>query len=201
MTHAPAVRAPDGRELVHPETVEQWRAWLAENHARADGVWLVGWRKRTGRRRMGYEEAIGEALAWGWVDSKAGRLDADREMVWMSPRRKGSVWARSNKERVAQLEAEGRMTDAGRAVIERAKADGSWALLEPVEDLVVPDDLAAAFEARPGAWERWRSFPPTAQRAFLFWIVTAKREETRHKRVEASADLVQQGRRLDQRRS
>lgn len=114
-------------------------------------------------------------------------------MLWYSPRRKGSVWARSNRERVARLEAEGRMTEAGRAAVEAAKADGSWTILVPVEELVVPDDLAAAFDARAGAWEHWESFTPSARRPYLFWIVTARRDSTRARRVAETAERVANG--------
>jgi uncharacterized protein YdeI (YjbR/CyaY-like superfamily)/molybdopterin converting factor small subunit len=186
-------------ERVHPESVEEWRAWLAANHARPGGVWLVAWKARTGRPRMAYEEAVEEALAWGWIDSRAGRLDDDRETIWMSPRRRGSVWSRSNKERVARLEAEGRMTDAGRAAVERAKADGSWTLLDSVEDLRVPDDLDAALAALPGAREQWDGFPPSARRALLAWIVMARREETRRRRVQATSEAAQRGERANER--
>ncbi len=181
------------------ETVEQWRAWLEEHHTRPEGVWLVHWKARTGKPAIPYEEAISEALCFGWVDSTYRSIDEERGMLWWSPRRKGSLWARTNKERVARLEAEGRMTPAGRAAVEAAKADGSWTILEPVEDLIVPDDLAAAFDARPGAREHWESFPPTAQRAYLLWVVTARRPETRARRVTESADLIAQGRRFEQR--
>src|SRR5688572_1203110 len=143
--------APDDGERVHAESVAAWHAWLAANHPRTRGVWLVSWKSHTGRPRMTYEEAVIEALAWGWIDSKASRLDEDREMIWYSPRRKGSDWSRSNKERVARLEADGRMTPAGRAAIEQSQADGSWTRLDDAEDLVVSPDLAAAFAARPGA--------------------------------------------------
>ena len=120
-------------------------------------------------------------------------------MLWYSPRRKGSLWARSNKERVARLEAEGRMTDAGRAAIESAEADGSWTILESVEGLIVPDDLAAALDARAGAREQWDSFAPTTKRGYLLWIATAKRAETRTRRVTESADLIAQGKRIEER--
>ena len=120
-------------------------------------------------------------------------------MLWWSPRRKGSVWARTNKARIARLEAEGRMLPAGRAVVDAAKIDGSWTILEPVEDLIVPADLAAALDARPGARERWERLPPTAKRAYLLWIVTAKQAATRTKRVAESADLVAEGKRLEER--
>jgi uncharacterized protein YdeI (YjbR/CyaY-like superfamily) len=185
----------DDAERVHPETVEDWHAWLAEHHDRSDGVWLVAWKRHTGRPRMTYEEAVTEMLAWGWIDSKAGRLDDDREMVWSSPRRKGSDWSRSNKERVARLEAEGRLMPAGRDAIEQARADGSWTRLDDVEDLIVPDDLAAAFAARPGALATWESFPRTVKRNTLAEIARARRPETRQRRIDETADLASRGQR------
>ena len=194
-----AAEPGDAAEHVHPESVAEWRAWLAANHARRSGVWLVAWKARSGRPRMSYEEAVEEALAWGWIDSRAGRLDEERETIWMSPRRRGSVWSRSNKERVARLEAEGRMTEAGRAAVERARADGSWTILDAVEDLHVPRDLEAALAARPGARERWEAFPPSARRALLAWIVMAKRDETRLRRVQETAEAAERGERANER--
>jgi uncharacterized protein YdeI (YjbR/CyaY-like superfamily)/molybdopterin converting factor small subunit len=186
-------------ERIHLESAEAWHAWLEEHHRRREGVWLVQWKPRTGKPAIPYEDAVREALCFGWIDSTYRSLDEERGMLWWSPRRKGSLWARTNKERIAQLEDTGRMTDAGRAAVERAKADGSWGILEPVEGLIVPDDLGAALAARPGAGERWAAMPPTAMRAYLLWIVTAKRSETRARRVHEAADLIQQGRRLEDR--
>ncbi|MGD8487118.1 MAG: YdeI/OmpD-associated family protein [Chloroflexota bacterium] len=184
---------------MHLTEAAEWRAWLEANHGRQQGVWLVSYRPRTGKPAISYEDAICEALCFGWVDSTYRRLDDERGALWWSPRRKGSLWARTNKERVARLEAEGRMTDAGRQAIARAKADGSWSILEPVEALEVPADLAAALEARTGARERWESFAPTARRAYLLWIVTAKRAPTRAGRVEETADRVAAGLRYEER--
>jgi uncharacterized protein YdeI (YjbR/CyaY-like superfamily) len=189
----------DDAERIHLESTEEWGAWLEQHHLRPQGVWLVQWKARTGKPAIPYEEAVTEALRFGWIDSTYRSIDTERGMLWWSPRRRGSLWARTNKERVSRLEAQGRMLPAGRAVIEAAKADGSWAILEPVEALVVPDDLAAALSERPGARERWEALPPTAKRAYLLWIVTAKRDETRARRVAASSDLVAQGRRLEDR--
>jgi uncharacterized protein YdeI (YjbR/CyaY-like superfamily)/molybdopterin converting factor small subunit len=185
----------DDAERVHAESVEAWHAWLAEHHERTDGVWLVAWKRHTDRPRMTYEDAVVEALAWGWIDSKAARIDDEREMLWYSPRRPGSDWSRSNKERVARLEAEGRLMPAGRAAIEHAKADGSWTRLDDAEDLVVPDDLAAAFAARPGALDHWDEFSRTVKRNTLAEIARAKRPETRQRRIEQTADLAARGER------
>ncbi len=186
------------REKVHPETVEQWRAWLAENSGTSDGVWLVSWKSGTGRPRMTYDEAVTEALAWGWVDSRAGTLDAERSMLWYAPRKPGSGWSRPNKERVARLVAEGRMQPAGQAVIDAAKASGRWSVLDDVEDGVVPEDLAAALAARDGARAHWDAFPRSVRRGVLEWIVQAKRPETRARRIAETAELASRGERANQ---
>jgi uncharacterized protein YdeI (YjbR/CyaY-like superfamily) len=180
------------------ETPAEWRAWLKANHARPTGVWLVSWANGTGRARMTYEEAVVEALAWGWIDSTARRLDDERTALWFAPRKAGSGWARTNKARVEQLEREGRMEPPGRAVIDRAKADGSWTLLDAVEALTVPDDLAAALASRPGASERYEAFPKSAKRAILVWIVEARTPATRERRVNEAAEKAARGERANQ---
>ena len=156
------------------------------------------WRKQSGRAGLTYEEAVLEALCFGWIDSKGAKLDDDRTMLWMSPRKRGSGWARTNKVRIEQLLADGLMTPAGLALVEDAKRDGSWTMLDDVEDLVVPDDLAAAFAENPGAREHWDGFPRSVRRAALEWIVQAKRPETRARRVTETARLAARGERPGQ---
>ncbi len=186
------------RERFHAETVAAWRAWLQEHHGQEGGVWLVSWKTATGRPRMSYEESVEEALAFGWIDAKARSLDDERAMLWFSPRKPGSGWSRPNKVRIERLERDRRMTAAGRAVIDRAKGDGSWTLLDAVEDLIVPDDLAAAFAANPGAAGHWEAFSRSARRALLEWIVQAKRQETRARRVREVASRAGRGERANQ---
>lgn len=186
--------AHDGRPYVHPETLAQWRAWLAEHHDRDGGAWVYSWRSDAGES-VGYDELVLEALAWGWIDSTAGTVDERRRRLWFSPRRRGSGWSRPNKVRIEQLLAEDRMQPAGQAVLDRAHADGSWTLLDDVEDLVVPADLAAALADRPGAREHWDSFPPSARKLMLTQIVTAKRAETRAARIAKFADAAARGER------
>ncbi|MGZ6340633.1 MAG: YdeI/OmpD-associated family protein [Candidatus Limnocylindrales bacterium] len=185
-------------ERLHLEDRAAWRAWLAEHHDRSAGVWLVSWRKGAGRPAVTYEEAIEEALCFGWVDSRAGRLDDERTMLRFSPRRPRGAWSRSNKERVERLEAAGLMTGAGRRAVEAAKADGGWQVLDSVEELVVPDDLAAAFALRPGSGERFEAFPRSVRRSILGWIAQAKRPTTRAARVEEAARLAERGERANQ---
>jgi len=185
-------------ERVHPETVREWRAWLDENHETSPGVWLVSWKKHTGRPTVGYEEAVTEALAVGWVDSKGRRLDDDRTMLWLTRRRPTSGWSRPNKERIERLYAEGRMGPAGQAAIDVAKENGTWSLLDDVENLVVPDDLAAELDRHPGAGEAWDGFPRSVKRSILEWIVTAKRQETRRARIAETAEKAGRGERAHQ---
>lgn len=184
--------------MLHVERAEEFGAWLAAHHATETEVWLVVWRTPTGRPAPDYEDLVVEALRYGWIDSTTRRIDDERTARRHTPRRPGSGWARPNKERIARLEAEGRLEPAGRAVVEAARADGSWALLDSVEALEDPDDLVAALDAVPEARERWDGFPPSARKAMLTWIVQAKRPETRRKRVTAIADAAARGERAYQ---
>ena len=185
-------------DQVQPESPAEWRAWLERHHGRGTGVWLVTWRAGSGGPKIGYEESVEQALCFGWVDSKGRSLDAERTMLWFAPRKRGSGWARTNKERIERLTAAGLMAPAGQAVIDAAKADGSWSLLDDVENLVVPDDLAAAFAAHPPAQQHWDAFPRSVRRAILEWIVQAKRAETRANRVAEAAVKAQVNERANQ---
>jgi uncharacterized protein YdeI (YjbR/CyaY-like superfamily) len=183
-----ASKAPDGRPMVGPFDRVGWREWLITNHATASGVYLVSWRRGSGRASVSYEDAVEEALCVGWVDSSGRNLDEERSIQWFARRRPRSLWARSNKERVARLTAAGQMLPAGLAAVEEAKRSGMWTLLDDVEELIVPDDLAAVLEARPTAREKWDGFPPSARRAMLQWVVEARRPETRAQRIAEIAD-------------
>ncbi|MET0831017.1 MAG: YdeI/OmpD-associated family protein [Acidimicrobiia bacterium] len=177
---------PPDPDQVHPATRAAWRRWLADHHATSPGVWVVSWKRHTGRPRPGYEALVEEALCFGWIDSQAKTVDADRSMQRFTPRRAGSVWVRSNKERVARLVAAGRMAPAGLAKVEAAKADGSWTAYEPVEAMEVPDDLAAALAADPDARFGWEALSRTARQQLLWGVISAKREETRARRIVAA---------------
>jgi uncharacterized protein YdeI (YjbR/CyaY-like superfamily) len=179
--------APDGKPWVHPLDRAAWRAWLIANHATSSGAYLVTWRRHTGRPAMPYEDAIEEALCVGWIDSTARTLDDDRSLLWFTPRRPRSVWSRPNKMRVERLLAEGLMLPPGLAAIEESKRRGTWSLLDDVEDLVVPDDLAAAMDANPPARMHWDAFSPSSRKLLLGWIVQARRPETRARRIAETA--------------
>jgi len=175
---------------VHLEDRASWRAWLEANHATAPGVWLVSWRKGQGPR-VEYEDSVEEALCFGWIDSQGGNLDDRRSRQYFAPRKQTSGWAATNKSRVERLIADGRMAPAGLAAIERAKANGSWTLLDDVEQGVVPEDLARALAAHPPASTNFEAFPRSARRAMLEWVAQAKRPETRAARLLAIATRAQ----------
>lgn len=183
---------------VQPGTLAEWRDWLAANHDRAVGVWLVYYKKFSGKASITYEAAVEEALCFGWVDSKGNKLDDERTMLYFAPRQAGSGWSQPNKERVERLIAGGRMTPAGLAKIAAAQADGSWTLLDAVEALEVPPDLAAEFDKFADARANFDAFPRSARRGILEWIVQARRPETRATRIAETARLAQANVRANQ---
>jgi len=178
-------------DAFHPLNLAEWHDWLAAHHSASTGVWLVTFKKATGQPRLEYEHAVEEALCWGWIDSVSRGLDDHRSMLWFGPRKKGSGWARTNKERLVRLEAEGRLQPAGLAVIAAAQADGSWTKLDEVENRVVPPDLQAEFALYPDAARWFAAFPPGEQRRILEWIAQAKTAPTRQKRIAETARLAQ----------
>jgi uncharacterized protein YdeI (YjbR/CyaY-like superfamily) len=186
----PILRPMDDKPTVQPLTRAEWRAWLEANHRSSSGVWLVSWRGRTGRPSLGYEAAVEEALCFGWIDGQLGRGDDERSFQWFAPRRPRSTWARSNKERLARLEAAGLMTDAGREAVALAQANGSWNSLDVIESLVVPDDLAAALASRPGAREKFDSSSESVRKMALARVYQARRPATRAARVEEIASVA-----------
>jgi uncharacterized protein YdeI (YjbR/CyaY-like superfamily) len=171
-----------------------WRAWLAEHHATAPGVWLITYKKASGKPHLPYEEVVEEALCFGWIDSKGNKVDAERTKLLVTPRKKGSGWSRPNKERIERLLANGRMTPAGLAKIEAAQADGSWTALDDIEAMVVPSDLDAALRADLEALTGWERFTPSVKKPLLQWIAAARRPETRAKRVAETVAGAREGR-------
>lgn len=180
-------------EMVEVASRAEWRAWLAANHEQDEAIWLVTWKKHCGERYLDYDAVVEEALCFGWIDSSVRTLDADRRQQLLSPRRAGSIWSALNKARVEALIADGRMTAAGLAAIAAAKADGSWSIYDDCEARVVPDDLAAALDAAPGAAAAWAGFAASAQKGILWWIKSAKTAATRAKRVAETARLAALG--------
>jgi uncharacterized protein YdeI (YjbR/CyaY-like superfamily) len=184
-----------GYPIFHAESREAWRTWLQVNHARERGVWLCSWKANTGRPACPYPDAVEEAICFGWIDSTVNTLDDERGLQLMTPRRARSGWTRLNRRRADEQEAAGRMTDAGRRSVEVAKANGWWTLMDPVEDLLEPDDLAAALDASPDARTAWDGFPPSSRKQMLWWVITAAKPDTRARRIARIVTDAAHGRR------
>lgn len=186
--------ASDGRTLLHVETREEWRAWLEQHHEGSDGVWLVSWKKATGRPFVPYPESVDEALCFGWIDSRPNKIDEERAMRLFTPRNPKSIWSRINKEKVARLTERGLMAAAGIRSVEAAKANGSWTVGDEIEDLVIPPDLADALGKSEAAGAFFESFPDSSKKSILWWIKSARRPETRVARVSKTVELATENR-------
>lgn len=187
----------DRFERVTVASRAEWRSWLQANHPRSESVWVVTWKKGSGGPHVGYGDIVDEALCFGWIDSRPAKLDEDRSMLLVSPRRRGSGWSAINKRRIERLLADGLVAHPGLERIAAAKADGSWEKLDAVETLEIPPDLKAALETAPPALAVFEAFSPSSRRGILEWIAAAKRPDTRRKRVEETARLAVLGKRAN----
>ena len=170
--------------------------WLSEHHNQPDTVWLVTWKKHHPARYVSRDAVLDALIAFGWIDGRRLKLDADRTMQLISPRQQ-QVWAQSYKTRAARLEADGRMQAAGRAALLRGQSSGLWHVSDPVDALLDPDDLLVALEqAGAGAW--WRSAAPSYRRNILRWIAQSKRPDTRMKRLATVASHAARGQKVPQ---
>jgi len=179
-------------ETFYAKDRQEWRAWLEQNHATAPGVWLVYYKKESGKPRVEYADAVEEALCFGWIDSKANTIDGESSRQLFSPRKAKSPWSKPNKERIEKLMAQGLIAPAGLAKIEAAKQDGSWDALNAIDALTIPPDLEAALAENKAARPNFDAFPPSSKKIILWWIESAKRPETRAKRIEETVTLAAQ---------
>ena len=177
----------DDYEHLLIETQAEWRSWLDAHHRTSPGIWLVTWKKASGRPLLSYDAIVDEALCYGWVDSRPRSIDGQRSARLITPRNPTSNWSARNKARIEQLTAAGRMHLAGLAVVETARANGRWNALDRVETLTEPADLAAALDATPDARGHWDAFPRSTRRAILEWITNARTDSTRQARIQRTA--------------
>ncbi len=170
---------------------QDWRHWLEQHHATEPGVWLVYYKQSTGQPHVAYADAVEEALCFGWVDSRPNFLDDERYQQLFSPRNPKSPWSKINKQRVEKLIEQGLMTEAGLKVIEAAKQNGAWNVYDAIEEITVPPDLEEALAANPTAAGYFDAFPPSSKKNILWWIQSAKKPETRAKRVAETVRLAE----------
>lgn len=189
-------RSYESAEKVYVADRTAWRKWLAKNHAKSTGVWLVFDKKSSRADRLLYGDAVEEALCFGWIDSILRPIDHAQYMQFFSPRKPKSGWSKLNKDRVARLTEQGLMTKPGLDAIESAKKHGSWSHLDKVEAMVVPPDLAAALKAKPIAARNFKAYPQFPRKQFLYWLNSAKRDETRSHRIKLIVKLAAKNERL-----
>ena len=175
-------------KTTHPKTRSDWRKWLEKNHSTSPGVWMIYYKKETGKRKFNMADAVEEALCFGWIDSIAQKLDDERTMQKFTPRKSKSIWSKINKQRIEKLIEQKLMTTAGMSKIEEAKKNGSWDTLNNsdfhTENNSLPDELRKAFSKRKKALENFQAFPPGYRKRFLFWIDSAKTPETKAARIK-----------------
>lgn len=176
---------------------DAWRAWLIENYATVESLWLVFHKKHTGEGGLTYDEAVEEALCFGWIDGILKRIDDEKHMTRFCPRRKNSVWSERNKERVRRMIEAGRMTEAGLAKIREAKENGQWDKAAEREDVsAVPAELVEGLAKDARAGQNFERLAPSYRRQFIQWVGSAKREETRRKRVAEAIAMLRENKRL-----
>lgn len=181
-----------GVEMFYLATPQEWRLWLQENHRSKQSVWLIHYNKKSGIPTISWSDAVDEALCFGWIDSTRKTLDHERYIQFFCKRKSKSVWSKINKAKVEQLIEAGRMSQAGYESIETAKQNGSWAILDEVEELKIPADLEAEFNAKPGSMDFFLSLSKSVRKSMLQWIILAKRPETRQNRIGEIAERAAQ---------
>lgn len=174
-------------------TAGEWRRWLDANAGKSRGIYLIFYTVAHEKTSMRWEEAVREALCFGWIDSTVKSLGGGKRRQYFCPRKPGSVWSRVNKQHIRELIQEGKMRPRGLAVIEAAKEDGSWSALDDVENGVVPADLRDAFALHPDAREFFGEIAWTYRKGYLYWLFQAKRETTRKKRIKEIIRLLKAG--------
>jgi uncharacterized protein YdeI (YjbR/CyaY-like superfamily) len=170
-------------ETFCPTSRKDWRKWLQKNHSSKQAVWLICYKKKCNIPTVVWSDAVDEALCFGWIDSIRKTLDEEKFIQFFSKRKPNGTWSKVNKEKINQLIDKGRMTAAGFASIEKAKQNGSWTILDEVEELIIPKDLKTAFKTKTGSKQHFLSLSKSVKKLMLQRLVFAKRPETRQKRI------------------
>lgn len=180
-------------ETYYPKSRSDWRKWLVKNHEIKQSVWLLFYSRKSDKNSVIWSDAVDEALCFGWIDSKKQKIDEFSYRQYYSKRKPDSTWSKINKEKVEQLVENGLMTKSGLKSIEVAKQNGSWTILDNIEELIIPKDLKKALESYKNAFEYFDSQSKSCKKMLLYWVASAKRPETRQKRIEEIAELASIG--------
>jgi len=166
-----------------PYDKKEWRKWLELNHNKKDAVWLIFYKKKSSNHNLSWSESVDEALCFGWIDSTKRSIDSEKYKQYFSRRKAKSNWSKINKGKVKTLIDQGFMEEEGYKSIEIAKENGSWTILNGVEALIIPEDLKEEFENYKDSIEYFNSLSKSVKKVLLYWVVSAKRKETRQKRI------------------
>ena len=176
-----------------PKDKSDWREWLTINHAKKEGVWLIFNKKNSSHYNLSWSESVDVALCFGWIDSTKRPIDDKRYKQYFTKRKAKSNWSKINKDKVKNLIEQNLMEEAGLHSIEIAKENGSWSFLDEVEALVIPKDLEDAFAEQQGTIDFYNSLSKSVKKGILYWVISAKRPETRHKRIMEVVDNASRG--------
>jgi len=171
------------KETFYPKSKQEWRQWLAENHQSKQSIWLICYKKKAGKPSLAWSDVVDEALCFGWIDGMRKSVNEESFVQLVCRRKQKSAWSKINKEKIERLTADGLMTESGLESINIAKQNGSWILLDEVEELTIPQDLESVFENNPGAKDFFLSLSKSVRKMILQWISFAKKPETRQNRV------------------
>ncbi|MCL3782666.1 hypothetical protein EMN47_19955 [Prolixibacteraceae bacterium JC049] len=185
--------AEKSTETFHPSSKAEWRDWLTKNHDKAHSVWLIFNKVATGNVNLTWSEAVDEALCFGWIDSVKRSIDSEKYMQYFGRRKPSSTWSKVNKDKIEKLTAEGLMCEAGIRSVEIAQQNGNWSILDDVENLILPDDLEEQMAKYPDSKIFFSSLNKAMKKGLLSWIVLAKREETRKKRIKEIIESTKKG--------
>lgn len=174
----------------HAKTRTQWRKWLEKNHKSEKAVWLIIFHKSSEMKSVYYAEAVEEALCFGWIDSVKHKRDDESAYQFFAKRKPKSMWSLLNRTRVEKMIEQEKMTPAGQAMIDLAKRSGTWEALVPIDKMSIPDDLQQKFDKNKTAFKNFQKFSPSSRKIILYWIMNAKRPETRNKRIEEAVKLA-----------
>ena len=175
---------------IHAKTRAQWRRWLEKNHKSEKAVWLIIYHKSSEVKSVYYAEAVEEALCFGWIDSVKHKRDDESAYQFFGQRKPKSMWSELNRTRVEKLIEEKKMRPAGQAMIDLAIRTGTWEALVPIDKMTIPEDLQKMFNKNKTAFKNFQAFSPSSRKIILLWILNAKRDETRKRRVEEAVKLA-----------
>ena len=183
-----------------PRNRDDWRDWLRRNHDSRAEVWVVFFKKTAPKSNLSYNDAVEEAVCFGWIDGVKRSVDEHRYMHRFTPRKPDSKWSPSNKERVQRMVESGLMTEAGARTVAHAKESGAWdAPVEPSGPLPMPPEFATRLKRNKKAQSFFDSLAPSYRRQFVDWVAAAKRDDTRERRMNEALDLLAQGKKLGMR--